>query len=274
MVLYYADQHVHSSFSSDSDTPPETQVLRAIELGMPSICFTDHMDFDYPAEYGISFDLDTDDYLACLSELRIKYEGKISIHSGVEMGLEIQEKEKICSCVLGSPWDFVIGSVHLSGRMDPYYDSFFEGRSSGEAYRSYFEDTLACLQSFDPVFDVLGHLDYVFRCGDRSVTDAWSEWPELMDSILRLLVDKGIGLEVNTGGMKKGLPFQHPHDNLLRRYRELGGELITLGSDAHDPSHLGDFFPQIGEKLLSMGYRYYAVYENRTPRFLPLTLSC
>lgn len=268
--MYYPDHHVHTCFSPDSETAPEAQIERAIALGMPAICFTDHMDFDYPPEFDIGFDLKPEVYLHTMAELRERYAGRIDVRAGVEVGLEAALQDTITRYIRSADWNFVIGSIHLAQRRDPYFDSYFEGRTAEEAYRSYFEATLSCLQCFEPVFDVLGHLDYVFRCGDRSVTNAWKEWPDLMDAILRLVVDKGLGLDVNTGGIKKGLAFQHPHDDLLKRYRELGGELITFGSDAHRPEHLGDHFPETGERLKALGFRYYASYVDRKPEFYPL----
>ncbi len=268
--MYYPDHHVHTNFSPDSNTPPVRQVRKAIRLGMPAICFTDHMDFDYPSRYGVDFHLQPDTYLRAMADLKERFEGRIDIRAGVEIGLESAIKDKITDYIVSHDWDFVIGSIHMAERKDPYFDDFFDGRSERDAYRSYFEATLDCLEHFEPFFDVLGHLDYVFRCGERSVTNAWTEWPELMDAILRQVVDKGLGLDINTGGFKGGLPFQHPHDDLLRRYRELGGELITFGSDAHKPENLGERFPETGEKLKSLGFRYYASYKKRRPEFQPL----
>lgn len=268
--MYYSDHHVHTCFSPDSQTLPAEHAERAISLGMPAICFTDHMDFDYPPQYGITFDLQPEAYLTAMDRLKAQYAGRLDIRAGVEIGLETFLKERITSFIAAGDWDFVIGSIHIADRRDPYFDDYFAGRSEKDAYRSYFEATLDCLTHFEPVYDVLGHLDYVFRCGSRSLTNAWQEWPDLMDEILRTVVAKGLGLDVNTGGFKGGLTFQHPHDDLLRRYRELGGELITFGSDAHKPQNLGDHFPETGEKLKAMGFRYYASYKKRQPEFLPL----
>ena len=268
--MYYSDCHVHTFFSPDSKTHPREHIEQAIRLGMDSLCFTDHMDFDYPPQYQISFDLDPKAYFPYMQKLRDEYDGKLKIRTGVEIGLETACQQQISEYIQSNPWDFVIGSIHLSGRLDPYFADYFEGRTVRKAYRAYFESMLSCLEAFDPIFDTLGHLDYIFRCGDQSIADAWSEWPDLMDAILRLLLDKGIGLEVNTGGIKSGLTFQHPHDHLLARYRELGGELITLGSDAHSPDHLGDYFAQTGERLKALGFRYYAVFADRKPAFLAL----
>ncbi|MBP3701215.1 MAG: histidinol-phosphatase HisJ family protein [Lachnospiraceae bacterium] len=269
--MYYPDHHVHCHFSPDSTTPPEAQIERAIELGMPAICFTDHMDYDYPKEVGITFDLRPEIYLPAIAKLRDQYAGQIDVRAGVEIGLDTYCPNKIVSYIQSADWDFVIGSIHLAGgRKDPYLPSYFEGRTAAEAYRAYFEDTLKCLQTFPPIYDVFGHLDYVFRCGDRSITNAWKEWPDLIDEILRQIVQQGLGLDVNTGGMKNGLPMQHPHDDILRRYRELGGELITLGSDGHKTIHLGDHFPEVGEKLKALGFQYAASYKARKPEFYSL----
>ena len=268
--MYYPDHHVHCNFSPDSQTSPEAQIERAMELGMPAICFTDHMDYDYPEEAGILFDLNPEIYLPVMHRLTRQYAGRIDVRTGVEIGLEIAYQDQILSYIQSHDWDFVIGSIHLSDRKDPYLPSYFAGRSSKEAYHRYFETTLECLQAFPPAYDIFGHLDYVFRCGDRCVTNAWAEWPDLIDEILRQIVQQGLGLDVNTGGMKNGLPMQHPHDDILRRYRELGGELITLGSDAHKPVNLGDHFPELGEKLKALGFKYAASYKKRKPEFYPL----
>ena len=268
--MYYPDHHVHCDFSPDSPTPAREQILRAIELGMPCLCFTDHMDYDYPEEANIIFDLKPEIYLPAMRKLKEEFADRIDVRIGMEIGLETCYQDKILSYIDSAPWDFVIGSIHLSDRKDPYLPSYFAGRTSYEAYRRYFESTLECLESFPPTYDIFGHLDYVFRCGDRCVTNAWKEWPDLIDAILRQIVDQGLGLDVNTGGMKYGLPSQHPHDDILRRYRELGGELITLGSDAHRTIHLGDRFPEVGENLKALGFKYAAAYKERKPEFYKL----
>lgn len=268
--MYYPDHHVHTYFSSDSKARPESHIERAIALGMPSVCFTDHMDPHYPEEFGYTFMFDPASYFREMHGLRDRYQDRIRVCAGVEMGLQTDCREETVRYITENPWDFVIGSIHLVDGMDPYLEGYFDGWSEEEAYRAYFEETLCNLQEYEPVYDVLGHLDYIFRCGGQSVTDAWSAWPELMDEILHLLVKKGIGLDINTGGFKKGLTCQHPHDNLLRRYRELGGELITFGSDAHAPEYLGARFPEVGERLKSLGFSYVASYEGRKPSFYRL----
>lgn len=265
--MYYPDYHVHTLFSSDSEARPEAHIERAIALGMPAICFTDHMDPHYPEEYGYTFMFDPAAYFPVMDRLREQYQGRIQVRAGVEMGLQTAYREETTGYIQDNPWDFVIGSIHQIDGMDPYMDGYFDNRTEEEAYRIYFEETLKNLQTYEPVYDVLGHLDYIFRCGNQTITDAWNAWPELMDAILRELVEQGIGLDINTGGFKKGLTTQHPHDNLLKRYRELGGELLTFGSDAHVPEHLGAHFPETGEKLKSLGFRYYASYTGRTPSF-------
>jgi histidinol-phosphatase (PHP family) len=267
----YTDSHIHTLFSSDSQTPARMQVERAIELGMESMYITDHQDFDFPEDvYGMSFQFDTDSYFQLIRTLKEEYQERIDIRPGVELGLMPHLKDQLVRYTSRWPFDYVIGSVHLVRRVDPYYPEFYEGRTCAEAYLDYFETTLENIRLHD-CFDALGHLDYVVRYGP----DAPSGYPsddfkEIIDEILRLLIQKGISLECNTAGLKYGLGFPHPHENVIRHYVELGGEMVTLGSDGHQPLHVGYAFTQIGDYLKACGIRYQTVFKNRKPEFVPL----
>ena len=154
--------------------------------------------------------------------------------------------------------------------MDPYFPAYFEGRTEEEGYRRYFESTLERIQAI-PDFDVLGHLDYVVRYGpDKNQNYSYNKYQDLIDPILKNLVETGRGLECNTGGYKYGLGHPNPAEDVLKRYLELGGEIITLGSDAHEPAHLAFDFARAREVLTGIGFRYYAVYSQRIPHFYPL----
>lgn len=266
----YSDFHVHTSFSSDSETPPEKQIEKAISLGMKTLCLTDHQDFDFPpGEY--DFLLDTDQYMQKVLPLREKYQGKIQLCIGVELGLQTHLGEKLPAYIAQYPFDFVIGSTHVSRRLDPYEKEFFEGISEKDAYRIYFEEELENLRQYD-CYDVAGHIDYVIRYGPAKAACYFYEaYGDLLDEILRTLIDKGKGLECNTSGIRAGLGFPNPHPDVLLRYRELGGEILTLGSDAHAEEQVGGNFDMLKGLLASCGFRYYTVFEGRKPRFLPLS---
>ncbi|MDO5410508.1 MAG: histidinol-phosphatase HisJ family protein [Lachnospiraceae bacterium] len=267
----YTDSHVHTCFSSDSDTPLSMQLNRALELGMESIYITDHQDFDFPQEvYGSSFQFDTKAYIRSLQQAKEEYSGRIELRIGVELGLMEHLKEQLETYTTSWPFDYVIGSVHLVRRIDPYYPEFYEGRSCREAYMEYFETTLKNVQ-LHSCFDSLGHLDYVARYGPASSSDYPNPvYHDIIDEILRTLIQKNIALECNTAGLKYGLQFPNPHADVIKRYLELGGEMITLGSDGHQPAHLGYAFTEIGDYLKACGVKYQTVFKNRKPEFVPL----
>jgi len=130
-----------------------------------------------------------------------------------------------------------------------------------------FEETLLDVQS-DGSFDVLGHLDYVVRYGkEKEAQYSYKKYSELIDEILRTLIAKGKGLELNMAGLKYGLPFAHPHPDVLRRYKELGGEIITVGADGHKPEHIAYDFHKAEDILKESGFRYYAEFRERQPFF-------
>lgn len=265
-----ADCHLHSSFSGDSDTPMEDMVLRGISLGLTHMCFTEHNDFDYPVSDETPsghFEVNTDSYLFDLIKYKEKYADRIRLLFGIELGLQPQLMRRNAVYAKSYDFDFIIGSSHVCNGKDPYYPPFYEGRSEEEAYREYFTSIIENIRKFSN-FDVYGHLDYVVRYGPNVDRDySYDKYSDLFDTILRLLIDKGKGIEINTGGIKKGLRDLHPCTPVIRRYRELGGEIITVGSDAHDPGHIADAYDRAAEVLKSCGFRYYTIFEKRTPEF-------
>lgn len=267
--MMYCDCHLHSSFSSDSDTPMELMIREAIRLQVPSMCFTEHMDLDFPPG-GLPFVVDLPAYEKTFQELKEKYGAQIELLFGLELGLQPHLKEEIPALADSMDFDFLIGSTHVVDRMDPYEDIYFQGRTEYESYHRYFEVLLENLKTFS-CFDSCGHLDYVVRYGPNQNRDyCYTAFREILDEILKTLVDKQIALECNTAGFKYGLGHPNPTEEILRRYRELGGELLTLGSDAHQPKHLAYDFARAGELLKACGFQYYTVYKKRQPVFLPL----
>ncbi|MCI8550251.1 MAG: histidinol-phosphatase HisJ family protein [Lachnospiraceae bacterium] len=265
----YIDSHLHTSFSVDSDTPPEIQIERAIALGMPSLCITDHQDFDGPPDIK-DFTFDTKAYWKALLPLKEAYRGKIDLRIGVELGLQTGIPSDLAAYAASQPFDFIIGSIHFCDGMDPYYPKYYEGRTEDAAYRAYFEEELKNFKAYD-CFDSAGHLDYIVRYGpNKNTFYTYEKFRDIFDEILKLLIQRGQGLECNTAGFKAGLGHPHPTEAILKRYRELGGEILTLGSDAHRPEHLAFHFDQIGDLLKSCGFRYYTIFKGRKPEFLPL----
>lgn len=265
-----ADYHLHTSFSGDSEAPMEDMILKGIELGLTSMCFTEHMDMDYvyikPEEEGM-FELNTDSYLYDFIRFKEKYADKIQLFFGVELGVQPHLRRELAVYSKSYDFDFIIASSHLCNRKDPYYPYFYEGRSDEEAYREYFLSILDNLKAFSN-FDIYGHLDYVVRYGRTKDADySYDKYRDILDKILETLIEKEKGLEVNTGAISYNLRDLNPCTDILKRYRELGGEIITIGSDAHEPSAITRGFDRAAEVLTSCGFKYYATFEKRMPEF-------
>ncbi len=256
----YSDCHVHTRFSGDSDCPPEKQLEQAALMGMKSICFTDHHDHDVKSD--IDFELDIPAYSKKVRELAQC--SPVKLLYGIELGLQSHIAAYLEKLAADGGFDYIIGSVHFINGLDPYYPEYFELYGS-KAYELYFTDTLELVKKLD-CFDSLGHLDYIVRYGTpRGLSYSYKQYAELIDPILSTIIEKGKALECNTGALAKGMAEPNPCSNILKRYRELGGELITLGSDAHSHENLGFGFNTAGQLLKDCGFKYYAVYENRKP---------
>ena len=263
-----ADIHTHTSFSTDSDAPMESMIKAAIDAGLSHLCFTEHMDKDYPT--APDFFLDTDSYLKEFLRLKDIYGEKITLLFGVELGLLPHLAKWHSDYVKQYPFDFIIGSEHNPGNVDPYYPEYFEGRSEAEAFIQYFEETVENLNVFSD-FDALGHMDYVVRYGPNKNREySYAKYSSYIDPILKLIIEKGIALEVNTGGYKYGLGEPNPCRDIIIRYKELGGEMVTVASDAHSPDKLCYDFDRAEALLLECGFKYHAVFIGRKPEFYPL----
>lgn len=270
-----ADQHTHSNFSTDSDATPVSLITAAIKKGLTHLCLTDHIDLDYPGSTKEAplFEFDLSKYCAALAPLKERYKDKLYLGTGIELGLRPGREDlnrRMHQFLTEHSLDFVLGSIHLLGNEDPYYESYWQGRTAKDVLTGYFNAMLSSLQEFDE-FDSLGHFDYIIRyipafCGEKDYL--YREYAELTDEIFKLLIQKNKALEINTAGLIKGLPCFHPKLDVLKRYLELGGELITIGSDAHSPNAVATEFAKTEELLKSCGVNGYFVYRNRKPEFM------
>lgn len=290
MIL--SDFHMHSEFSSDSDAPMEDMIKRAIQLGLKQICFTDHMDYDYPKlaldktsgseEKYLDFLFDANSYMRQLNQLKNTYAEQIEILAGVELGLQKHIQPQVKQLMAQHDFDFIIGSSHLLYGDDPYYATFWQKLRNQlgqpdtidldqlivkKAIRDYFENILQNIALF-PWFQVYGHLDYIVRyapCKDKYYHV--EEYMDIVDAILKELISQNRGIELNTSGLKSGLKTANPHTTILKRYRELGGEIITIGSDAHSPSYIAYEFDRAKAFLLECNFKYYTTFKKKQPQF-------
>lgn len=277
--MIQADMHMHTWFSTDSEACPRDMADEAVRKGLKTICFTDHFDKD-DLEWGEEGIFDVDAYFVEMQKLQEEYAGKLNIRIGIELGLRTYLKDYYEELTKKYPFDFVIGSVHnvpykkdAEGNIlytDPAAEKLFTDRTDKEAYRLMMETTLENVRTSD-CFQTLGHLDYVARYGkSREKAYSYTDYADIIDEILKLLIEKEKGLEVNSAGLKYGLPFAHPHPDVLKRYRELGGEIITIGADAHKPEHIAYDFAKAEEILKSCGFKYYTEFFEQKPVFKQL----
>ncbi len=268
--MIIADCHVHSKFSADSNAPMEHQIERAIASGLKILTFTDHYDLDFPPLDGQDFLFDIPVYFDKIASMKEKYGSQIQIRYGIELGVQPHLGEECERIAKAYEWDFIIASTHLIFGLDPYYAEVFEKHSEQECYEEYFRMSYENMNVFLG-FSTYGHLDYVVRYGpNKNKEYSYERYKEWIDKCLIHLIEQGKALEVNTSGYRAGLGYTNPQTDVLLRYRELGGELITIGSDSHAPDQIAYDFARAEQMLKETGFRYYAVYDKRVPEMLKL----
>ena len=265
------DTHLHSSFSSDSQSPMESMVKEGVRQGFQTLCFTEHYDYDYPDNpEKLDFLLDFDAYYEEFLRLREKYDRQIELLHGIELGVQphIGSVLEDFYKTRGNRFDYIINSCHIVDGMDPYDDIYFSRFHPKEGLFRYFETILFNVKAF-PHYQCAGHLDYVARYIPAPRPEFhYRDYSDILDTLLRHIIDAGKGVEVNTAGLKAGLPWPNPHMEILKRYRELGGEIITIGSDAHCPKHMGWGYDRLPDILKEAGFSYYAVFRDKKPQFI------
>ena len=258
----YIDQHVHSNISHDGISSYDDYIKEAKDRNTKEITFTEH----YDIYRGIKTNLKTlnvSEYIEQFEKAKESTED-IQINLGIEVGLQPDEAKTINSMISMYPFDFVIGSSHITCKKDLSKDiTFFEGITRHQAYLKYFKEVLENVQLYEN-FDVYGHLDYITRYGgytNKSIE--YKEFNEILDAILCTLIQKGKGIEINTSGIRYKCYAPHPNIEILKRYKELGGSIITIGSDAHKIADLSSNFDKVFQLLQYLGFNEYAVFHKR-----------
>ena len=263
------DFHTHSHFSADSTSSMHIMAQKGKSIGLKGICFTDHIDLDYPSSE-INFDFSYNDYINELNSIRASFSEDFEIYTGLELGMQPHISAMNEALLKDKSFDFIIGSIHCVNKKDLYDGSFLEGITNDEGIMNYFNDMLHCINSFMD-FDVLGHLDGIRRYL-KNTDDSFSYdiYKGLIHTVLSKLVNSNKGIEVNTSGLRYGLSAVHPLPDILKLYRFLGGEIITLGSDSHSPDTLGYGFKSAMTILSDMGFKYYTIFKDRKPLFIKI----
>ncbi|MGD2146183.1 MAG: histidinol-phosphatase HisJ family protein [Anaerolineae bacterium] len=260
MKRYKQDYHVHTEFSDDSEAKMAAACQAAVERGIDEIAFTDHLDFKLD---GSTAYYRPAAYLAAIRQCRQRYEGQLTVLAGVEVGephLFPAETEAAIAC---DDFDIVLGSAHYaSGMQAAWLEDYFEQPLS-VAYESYLQQVADLSAKGD--FDVLAHLDLVKRDArifGRSY-DGPGPYADLIRTALRSLVERGKGIELNTSPLRLGQGDPSPSSQILRWYRELGGEILTLGSDAHSPGAVGSHLDVAIDVAKAAGFTHLATFRKR-----------
>lgn len=256
------DYHMHSHFSADCSVSMEDMVVGAINKGLTEICFTEHIDYEYPDET-IIFEFDLAEYTETLNALQQKFEGQIRIKKGIEIGVQPHLLHRYEQLMKEQDFDFTICSMHTTDKKSLHYKEIFVGRTIEEAYQLYYDELLYCVKNFKQ-FNVLGHVDLVKR---YSAEQPAEDFHESLSAIFNEIIPAGKGIELNTSGVRYGLPHAMPSDDVLKLYKQSGGEIITLGSDAHRVSELAFQFRESLELLASTGFKYLATFDKGQPTF-------
>ena len=263
-----ADYHMHSTFSADSKMTFDEICETAIQKGLNEIAITDHHDIDYQDDK-IEFLLDKENYLKKLKKYQEKYYGQLIIKKGIEMGMQthiLKESNQF----LSNDFDFILASFHTAEKNDLYNGDFFKGYKQWDAYHKYLKSILEVVKNFNN-YSVLGHLDLVRRY------DYYDSTPDLMDNdkayelireILKKVIKNNKGIEVNTTGYYIGNGQNPlPSIKILKLYKELGGEILTLGSDSHSTDQLAYKFTETIKLLKEIGFNKLTTFKDMKPKF-------
>ncbi|TCO79378.1 histidinol-phosphatase HisJ family protein [Marinisporobacter balticus] len=262
------DYHVHSHFSADCNIPMQEMIQKGISLGLKEICFTDHIDYGYQ-DPSISFEFDPTLYTQEINQLTEKYKNQIKIRKGLEIGIQPHIIEECTTLVENGKFDFVISSIHTADKKDIHIGDFFLGKTPHEAYEKYFEELLICTQNFKN-FNVLGHMNLLKRYQHHVQVQDIKNYFDIIKEIFSTLIYAGKGIEVNTSGFRYHLEEPIPDKELLSFYKSLGGEVVTIGSDSHQPDHLVYKFDYVYHLLKEIGFKYIAIFENMKPSFIKI----
>ncbi len=267
------DYHVHSEFSDDSSTPIELQVKRACDLGIDELCLTDHVDYgvkqdcDCSNPEGMPLNVNYPEYFREIERLRSKYHGRITIRAGLEFGVQthtIRQYEKLYDRYRNE-LDFVLLSIHQIDNLDFWAQEFQHGKTQEQYNQAYYDEMLNLVQNFHD-YSVLAHLDLLSRY-DRAGIYPFAKVKDIVAEILTIAINDGKGIELNTSGWRYGLGQAQPCREILELYHDLGGKIITLGSDAHNPSYIYDHMNDGISLLKSIGFREFCTFDKMRPVF-------
>ncbi len=260
------DYHIHSEFSDDSSEKMSNIVEEAIKKGGKKLCFTEHMEFNYPDEE-LKFELNYDAYKKEFERIKTIYGDKIDLYMGVELGIQAGEKEiqEAITYSKNHKFDFILASAHcLEGEdlytMDP------GTKDVDEFFTRYFHEMLNVFKHYNE-YDVVGHIDLIRRYFLEAHDHKLGKSQDVLRQLLSHIINNGKGIEINTGGLFYKSANINPTLDILKLYKEMGGEIVTIGSDAHIAERVMSNYSRAIEALEASGFRYVTTYAQRKKEF-------
>ena len=256
------DYHLHSTVSYDGHGTSEEMIASARSAGLKEICFTEHLDY----QHCIPRAQTTYTLEAYHSAHAPQCDADLCVRHGVEVGLTPWNQQEIARDIAAYPYDFVLGSVHFIDDEDPYLPPYWVGRDPLQAEKQYFEELLTCVELHND-FDVLGHLTYISKCKAHPCPRIipLAAYRDCIAQIMTTLISKGKGIEVNTSGMDRCGDYL-PGMEYLKLFKDLGGEIVTVGSDAHAPDRVGQYTFPVCQMLKDI-FGHVCTFEGRKPIF-------
>jgi histidinol-phosphatase (PHP family) len=260
------DYHMHTTFSEDGDDTMEGMCLRAIELGIPEIGFSEHWDVG-PYEKNPRF-FQPEAWYAELKHLRALFSDKLIIRAGIEVAEPHLYPQPAVEILTHAPFDYVFGSVHFVGQNFVFDEATFRTRSADEVYRAYFSEVERMLLTAD--LDIVAHLDVPVRTGKPILGYDPTRYETQIRQILQIMINRNLALEVNTGGLRKASQNLMPDALILEWYAGMGGKRLTLGSDAHNIDQVGLQLDTALKAIHQAGFSHLTQFKGRKGRQIPI----
>lgn len=261
------DYHLHSSISADSQTSPVLQIKQAEALGLDEICFTEHLEIHFYR--GEEWHVNVNDYREQFRRLTSE---RVQLKFGLEAGValapayfpELEAELRAADC------DFVLASAHSINDIDPFDPKFYEGKTFAQVFKEYIGSILTGVKQLSPeLFSSVGHIDFPSKGAHREEDPRlfYRYAPDEIDALFRYIIPLGKCIEINTATYRHLGGLDIPGEDWLRRYVQLGGEFVTLGSDAHSPEYIAYRLDDAAELARRAGIKYFATFDRMEPHF-------
>lgn len=254
-----SDYHMHTSFSSDSTFKMEDEIKIAIQRGLNEICFTEHID------HMNHNDANLEDYRKEYERCKQKYSNAIVLKWGIEFGIQKHTIHQFQKDFDSHEFDFVIMSCHQIDDLYIYNQQFQKGKTQQEINELYYREILECVKNYHD-YSVVGHLDAIKR------DDPYGEYDDekvmaIIKEILMIVIQENKGIEINTSNVRYGLSDSTPSRKILTLYYELGGRILTIGSDSHKEEHVGYNLIEAKKMAKEIGFTHFCTFEKMKPIF-------